>query len=109
MPAHPCRSDAVGKIRSTWDLAPLPLVAAAVALALFVRGFLRLRRPGGARYADVWRVPLFVLVVALAALPVISPLDQAGDEFLLAAHMLQHVLLGDGAPALALVALRGPL
>ncbi len=94
---------------TTWDLAPLPVVAAAVALALFAGGLLRLRRRAGARYADGWRVPLFVLAVALVTLPVISPLDQAGDEYLLSAHMLQHVLLGDAAPALALVALRGPL
>src|SRR3989475_8929305 len=94
---------------TTWDLAPLPVIAAAVALALFVRGFLRLRRRGGARHADGWRVPLIVLALALATLSLVSPLDRAGDEFLLAAHMLQHVLLGDAAPALALVALRGPL
>jgi hypothetical protein len=37
------------------------------------------------------------------------PLDEAGDGYLLSAHMLQHVLIGDAAPALALVALRGPL
>src|SRR5437016_14606116 len=94
---------------TTWDFEPLPLVAAAVALVLFAGGFLRLRRRAGARYADGSRVPLFVLALALATLPVISPLDQAGDEYLLSAHMLQHVLLGDAAPALALVALRGPL
>ena len=94
---------------TTWDFEPLPLVAAAVALVLFAGGFLRLRRRAGARYADGWRVPLFVLALALATVPVISPLDQAGDEYLLSAHMLQHALLGDAAPALALVALRGPL
>ena len=94
---------------TTWDISPVPVAAAAVALALFAGGFLRLRRRAGARYADGWRVPLFVLALALATLPVISPLDQAGDDYLLSAHMLQHVLLGDAAPALALVALRGPL
>jgi Cytochrome c oxidase caa3 assembly factor (Caa3_CtaG) len=83
---------------TTWDFEPLPLVAAAAALALFAGGFLRLRRRAGARYANGWRVPLLVLAAALATLPVISPLDQAGDEFLLAAHVLQHVLLGDAAP-----------
>jgi len=50
-----------------------------------------------------------VLALALATLPLVSPLDQAGDKFLLSAHMLQHVLIGDAAPALALVVLRGPL
>jgi len=93
---------------TTWNFEPLPLAAAAVALILFAGGFLRLRRRAGARYADGWRVPLFVLALALATVPVISPLDQAGDEYLLSAHMLQHVLLGDAAPALALVALWRP-
>jgi cytochrome c oxidase assembly factor CtaG len=94
---------------TTWYFEPLPLAAAAVALMLFVGGFRRLRRRAGARYADGRRVTLFVLALALATVPVISPVDQAGDDYLLSAHMLQHVLLGDAAPALALVALRGPL
>jgi hypothetical protein len=91
------------------DLAPVPLAGAGITLALFARGFLRLRRRGGAGYVDRWRVALIVLALALATLPLVSPLDQAGDDYLLSAHMLQHVLLGDAAPALALVALRGPL
>jgi putative membrane protein len=52
---------------------------------------------------------VILLALALATVPVVSPLDQAGDDYLLSAHMLQHVLVGDAAPALALVALRGPL
>jgi len=31
------------------------------------------------------------------------------DRYLLSAHMLEHVLIGDAAPALLLLALRGPL
>jgi cytochrome c oxidase assembly factor CtaG len=42
-------------------------------------------------------------------LPLVSPLDIVGDHFLLSAHMLQHVLIGDVAPALLLLAVRGPL
>lgn len=38
-----------------------------------------------------------------------SPLDEIAENELLSAHMLQHVILGDLAPALAVVALRGPL
>lgn len=38
-----------------------------------------------------------------------SPLDDLGDTYLLSAHMLQHVLIMDVAPALAVVAVRGPL
>src|SRR5439155_3338015 len=52
---------------------------------------------------------LFLIAVALGTLPLVSPLDEVGDSYLLSGHMLQHVLIGDAAPALALVALRGPL
>jgi cytochrome c oxidase assembly factor CtaG len=47
--------------------------------------------------------------VLLLTLALVSPLDAIGEEYLLSAHMLQHVLIGDAAPALMLVALRGPL
>jgi putative membrane protein len=94
---------------TSWEIAPPPLAAAGVVLAAFAYGFFRLRRRTGSRHADGWRVPLILVAAALATLPLISPLDHAGDDYLLSAHMLQHVLLGDAAPALALVALRGPL
>ena len=42
-------------------------------------------------------------------LPLVSPLDPVGDHYLLSAHMLQHVLIGDAGPALILLSLRGPL
>ena len=42
-------------------------------------------------------------------LPLVSPLDHVADEQLLSAHMLQHVLIGDAAAALLVVAVRGPL
>ena len=49
------------------------------------------------------------LGLAILVLPLVSPLDLLGDRYLLSAHMLQHVLIADVAPALILVALRGPL
>jgi cytochrome c oxidase assembly factor CtaG len=52
---------------------------------------------------------MFVAAVAVGTLALVSPLDAVGDDYLLSAHMLQHVLIGDVAPALALVAVRGPL
>lgn len=94
---------------TVWDFAPVPIAGAGITLVLFARGFVRLRRRGRARYVDGWRVVLILLALGFATLPLVSPLDRAGDEYLLSAHMAQHVLLGDVAPALALVALRGPL
>ncbi len=47
--------------------------------------------------------------LATLVLPLVSPLDEAGDTRLLSAHMLQHVLIGDLAVALLVVSVRGPL
>ena len=96
-------------LASAWDPAPTVVVGAGVVLALFVQAFARLRRRGRADHADWSRPLLFLIAVALGTLPLVSPLDEVGDSYLLSGHMLQHVLIGDAAPALALVALRGPL
>ena len=85
------------------------LCATALALLRFLQAFVRLRRRGRRDHAGWDRLALFVAGLALATLPLVSPLDKAGDEFLLSAHMLQHVLIGDAAPALLLLAVRGPL
>jgi putative membrane protein len=93
---------------ATWDPAPLLLGAAALAVWRFAHGFLRLRRRGRRDHAGWDRAVLFAAGVALATLPLVSPLEVAADGRL-SAHMLQHVLVGDAAPALLLVSLRGPL
>jgi putative membrane protein len=84
-------------------------VPAAIAAVCFAQGFLRLRRRGRSDHASAGRAALFALGLAAAVVPLVSPLDALGDRFLLSAHMLEHVLIGDAAPALLLVALRGPL
>jgi cytochrome c oxidase assembly factor CtaG len=87
----------------------LPAAAVAVAAALFARAFVTLRRRGRADLAPWSRAALFAAALALALAALVSPLDRLAEEELLSAHMLQHVLIGDAAPALALTALRGPL
>jgi len=99
----------VRQLASAWDPAPIVLVGAGLTLLLFARGFVRLRRRGRSDYADWTRALLFFVAVAIATLALVSPLDEVGDSYLLSGHMLQHVLIGDVAPALAVVALRGPL
>jgi putative membrane protein len=93
-------------VSNEWTLDPGVFAAAGVALAFFAQGWVRLRRR---RRAGWDRVALFVLGVAVATLAIVSPLHEIGEESLLSAHMLQHVLLGDVTPALLVVALRGPL
>jgi putative membrane protein len=100
---------APSQLSRAWEFPPTIVVCAVVALALFVRAFVRLRRRGRADHAGWGRLALFVAAIAASILPLVSPLDAAGDGYLISAHMLQHVLIGDVAPALALAALRGPL
>ena len=87
---------------------PLPLAAAAAVLFLYAKGFTRLRgrrpdlaRPGAAA--------AFCAGVLVALLAVSRPFDELADTKLLTAHMAQHLLLGDIAPLLLVVGLRGPL
>jgi len=83
-----------------------PYVAAGLAAILFAQGFVRLRHRGRADLAGWDRAALFALGLAIT-LVALSPVIP--DETLLSAHMAQHVLIGDLAPALMLFALRGPL
>jgi cytochrome c oxidase assembly factor CtaG len=99
----------VTQLASAWDPAPLVLAGAGLMLMLFAQAFRRLRRRGRPDLAGWPRLLLFVLAVVLFTLALVSPLDEIGDSYLLSGHMLQHVVIGEVAPALALVALRGPL
>lgn len=95
-------------LSGSWETPPAVLFGAALALVLFAQAFVRLRRrsPGHAPWD---RAVLFGAGLVLLVLPLVSPLDRLGDEDLLSAHMLQHVLIGDAAVALLVVAVRGPL
>ena len=87
----------------------LPVVAAAVAALLFAQAAVRLRRRGRPDLAGWDRAALFGLGLALTLVALVSPLDRIAEDSLLSAHMAQHVLLGDAAAALLVVAVRGPL
>jgi cytochrome c oxidase assembly factor CtaG len=95
-------------LSASWETPPAVLLAAALAALLFVQAFLRLRRRR-AEHAPWGRAVLFAAGLGLLVLPLVSPLDEWGDERLLSAHMLQHVLIGDAAAAFLVVSVRGPL
>jgi len=97
------------ELAAAWAVEPAVLAGALLALGLFAQGFVRLRRRGRRDHAPVWRAVLFVLATTLAVLALVSPLDAIGEEELLSAHMLQHVVIGDLVAALVVVSLRGPL
>lgn len=91
-----------------WD--PLVLAPISVLVAIYVLRFRKARaeargpdgrvRGVGAPQAIAFAAGILALVLALA-----TPLDGLGEDYLFSAHMLQHVLLGDLAPALLLLSL----
>lgn len=94
----------------SWTFEPLPLAALVLAGVLYARAYRRAAARGGPNHAvgaGHW-VP-YVAGLAVVAVALCSPLDAIGDGYLLSAHMAQHVLLSDIAPALLVLGLRRPL
>jgi cytochrome c oxidase assembly factor CtaG len=92
-----------------WTLDAAPLALAAVAAALYAQAYLRLRRRTGAAHARPARAALFAAGLLLSLSALVSPIDAIGEEQLLSAHMLQHLLLGDLGALLIVLGLVGPL
>jgi putative membrane protein len=93
----------------SWTFSPIVIVVLLGAAYLYARVYKRAQARSGARRpgAGHW-VPYYsgLLVLAIALL---SPIDAIGDRYLLFAHMSQHVLLSDVAPALLILGLRSPV
>ena len=85
------------------------LGTAALAAALYVTGWLRLRRRGRPDLASWRQAAIFGAGLVVCVIALLSPLDPAGEEYLLFAHMLQHVLLADVGPLLLVLGLLGPV
>lgn len=87
-----------------WSLssALLPL---AVYAGIYAWRFHTVRRETGGRGAGARQALAFAAGLVLMALAVASPLDGLGEDYLFSAHMVQHVILGDIAPLLVLLAL----
>ena len=82
-------------------------VLALTLVGLPARATFRLRRRGRPDLAPWTRVALAGLAAGVTAVALLA-LDAAADS-MLAAHMLQHVLIGDLVPLLLVLAVRGPL
>jgi putative membrane protein len=93
----------------SWSFQPVVVLALLAAGVLYARMYRRAaaRSSTSAPNAGHWlpyAAGLLTLAVAL-----LSPLDPIGDRYLLSAHMMQHVLLSDIAPALLVLGLRAPI
>jgi len=95
---------------SSWSADPLAIIVLLVAGVLYAQAYRRAARnsaPGRGPGTGHWLpYSLGLLVIAIALL---SPLDAVGDGYLLSAHMGQHILLSDVAPALLVLGLRAPV
>jgi cytochrome c oxidase assembly factor CtaG len=80
------------------------LVGAALVMALYVRRWREVRSGSerGAVEAPVWRLCCFAASVLLALTALISPIDSLADQ-LFFMHMVQHTLLLDAVPILAIL------
>ena len=87
-----------------WTFDPGPIVAVALAGAVYVARWLRVRREDGPRGAGAWRLVSFLSGLALILVALVSPVDALGDQ-LFFMHMTQHIVLLDLAPILCILGL----
>lgn len=91
----------------SWTLNPPVLLVLGVAGWLYLRAYRRAAARSAAVGPGHW-IPYLGGLLAIAA-ALLSPLEPIGDGYLLSAHMAQHLLLSDIAPALLILGLRRPL
>ncbi len=91
----------------SWSVEPQVLIPSAILLYLYVRRWLAVRRSGSPRAAadaPLWRLCSFCAGVLVTVAALVSPIDSLADQ-LFSAHMVQHILLLDLAPILAILGL----
>jgi putative membrane protein len=91
----------------SWTFNPTVVLALGLAAVAYARAYRRAAVRSAAVGPGHW-VPYTAGLTAIAV-ALLSPLDPIGDRYLLSAHMAQHVLLSDVAPALIVLGLRRPL
>jgi putative membrane protein len=91
----------------SWSLNPIVILALIGAAVAYARAYRRAASRSSALGPGHW-IPYMCGLLTLAV-ALLSPLDPIGDRWLLSAHMAQHVLLSDVAPALLILGLRAPL
>jgi putative membrane protein len=91
--------------RLHWSLDPSELIALAVYAGVYIWRFKRVRADTGSRGAGLGQAASFAGAFLALFIALISPLDGLGEDYLFSAHMAQHLLIADIAPALTLLAL----
>lgn len=91
----------------TWTFDPTGLAPILLAAALYARRLATLQRRG--HPPAWWKPACFLGGLTVATLAVVSPIDTLGEDRSFAAHMIQHLMLGDLAPLLCVAGLSGPI
>jgi putative membrane protein len=92
--------DAVTRVVADWSI-PYPLtISLVVTAALYLRGWLALRRTRRAQFTSL-RLASFLAGLSVLWLAIGSPMDGFADA-LLSAHMVEHLLLMSAVPPLLL-------
>jgi cytochrome c oxidase assembly factor CtaG len=87
----------------SWTLSPGVLIGIVVVGAVYAGRWRDVRRgPRGATDAPLWRLGCFAGSLLLALVALVSPLDALADQ-LFFMHMVQHMLLLDAVPILAIL------
>ena len=105
--AHAARRWTTG---TEWHFDPLvPAGARRPSTVAYAVGWWRLRQRGGRDRATIPRGDRFLLGINILVLALVSPLHHLGMDYLLSAHMVQHMLVGDVAPILLCLGVYGPM
>jgi putative membrane protein len=88
-----------------WNLSPAVLIPIAAYAGVYLWRFRAARAEEGGRGAGWPQLAAFGAAVLVLLAAVASPIDGLGEDYLFSAHMVQHVLIGDIAPVLVLLAL----
>jgi putative membrane protein len=89
----------------SWTFSPGVLISGAIVAAAYVRRWRRVRSgpsPRRTSEAPVWRLCCFLAAVAIGLAALLSPIDALADQ-LFFMHMVQHMLLLDLVPILAIL------
>jgi putative membrane protein len=93
----------------SWSFQPIVIIALLAAAAVYVRLYRRARARSSTSAPNAGHWVPYAAGLLTIAVALLSPLDPIGDRYLISAHMMQHVLLSDIAPALLVLGLRSPI
>ena len=94
---------------SEWHFDPLVLLLLGALTVAYAMGWRRLRSRGGREWATIPRGISFLVGINVLVLALVSPLHHLGMDYLLSAHMIQHMMVGDIAPILLCLGVYGPM